>query len=232
VIASIALFATLPFYGAASPEIAHTGQAPSVAASLAWFIIAVLFIALTSFIFLMPALSYFTMWKPGEFTETSRLMKLGFLIGSIILLVALLVIAIINAINTPDIIKEYDSREALAEGLIWPIILGLIGSIIFFAGWIGSFLFLNKLKELFNAPLFSKLGIAVLIYGVVFVILKASLLVAYYGYTVAESGIVFALQPVLGLALLVAILGVVAWTLIYTEVLILEKKLLSGTLQL
>jgi hypothetical protein len=232
VIASIALFATLPFYGAASPKIAYYGLAPSVAASLVWFIIAVLFIALTSFIFLMPALSYFTMWKPGEFTETSRLMKLGFLIGSIILLVALLVIAIINAINTPDIIKEYDSREALAKGLIWPIILGLIGSIIFFAGWIGSFLFLNKLKELFNAPALSKLGIAILVYGIVFVILKASLLVAYYGYTVAEYRVVFALQPVLGLALLMAILGVVAWTLIYTEVLILEKKLLSGTLQL
>ena len=243
VIASIALFATLPFYGAASPEIAYKGQAPSVAASLAWLIIAVLFIALTSFIFLMPALSYFTMWKPGEFTESSRLMKLGFLIGSIILLVALLVIAIINAINTPDIIKEYNSREALAKGLIWPIILGLIGSIIFFAGWIGSFLFLNKLKELFNAPVFSKLGIAVLIYGVVFVILKASLLVAYYGYdaryelysgiyTIAGYVTIYALQPILGLALLLGILGVVAWTLIYTEVLSLEKKILSGTLQL
>jgi uncharacterized membrane protein len=61
VIASIALFATLPFYGAASPKIAYYGLAPSVAASLVWFIITVLFIALTSFIFLMPALSYFTM---------------------------------------------------------------------------------------------------------------------------------------------------------------------------
>jgi MFS family permease len=232
VIASIALFATLPFYGAASPQIVHLGRAQSVAAGLAWFIIAVLFIAFTSFIYFMPSLSYFTMWKPGEFTESSRLLRLGFLIGSIILLVALLVTAIINAINTPDIIKGYSTREALAKGLIWPIILGLIGSIVFFVGWIGSFLFLNKLKELFNAPALSKLGIVILVYGIVFVILKASLLVAYYGYTVAESWIVFALQPVLGLALLMAILGVVAWTLIYTEVLSLEKKLLSGTLQL
>jgi len=231
VIAAVALLAVLPFYGPASPAIAVVGMAQSVAAGLSWFIVAVIFITIINYSYLLPSATQLTMWKPAELSESSRLMKIGYLAGSILVLIALFVITIINAINDPDIIEDYKLREDLAKGLIWPIIVGVVGSAFFFVGWIGICVFLHELRELFDTPVLSKLGILVLVYGLVFVILKASLLIAYYGYTVAGSSIIFALQPTLLLALLIAILGTVTWTLIYTETASLRKKILSGTLQ-
>lgn len=230
-VAAIALYATLPFYGAASPEIAADLGARSVAASLAWFTTAVVLTAFTNFKYLAPSLKHLAEWRPVELAKPAELARLCLLLGSSTLLVALLVVTAINAINTPEIIRGYSARRALAEGLIWPITLGLVGGAVLSAGWTLLFAFLSKLGELLDAPVLSKLGVAVLVYGLVFITLKASLLAAYYGYTVARAGIVFALQPVLGLALLLSVLGVVSWGLLYTEVASLEKKLASATTQ-
>jgi len=225
IITTTAFLTTLPFYTPGMPEITP---------GLSWFIIVLLFTAITSLIYFIPSLNQLTMWKPAEFAESSRFVKIGYLAGSILLLVAVLVVTIISAINTPEIIKDPSLRRVLSEGLIWPITLGVVASVIFYTGWFGVFALLHKLGDLFNTPVLCKLGIPVLIYGLVFVLIKTSLITTHYAYlSQREIALLhYALIPLLVLPLPIAILGAVTWTLIYAEIASLEKKITSGAIQI
>jgi len=95
--------------------------------------IAVILLLVTLFAFLLPSVSRFALWRPADFSAASTLMKVGYIGGAV-----LLIIAIPLAIVGMGI--------ALLIIIIWFLLL--------FIGLVGNALYFAKLRDLFNTSAF------------------------------------------------------------------------------
>jgi len=230
-IAILALFSTLPFYGIYTPPSISSKDVDIYIGGLsigpAWYIVALIFIMIAGFTSLFPSLSWFTAWKPTEFHESSRLVKTWYIVGSVLIIIALLIIVVLNAVNTPDIIKELDTRRSIALAQVWPIMIANIGAIFFYIAWIGVARHVLKLSEVFNEPALRKPTVFIPIYGSIYLITTGSLLITYYAEVggVHVTALLETLKVTLGLSILIAIIGLAAWVLIYSQVEALTRKI-------
>jgi hypothetical protein len=230
-VAILALFSTLPFYGIYTPPSIPSGNVGIYIGGLsigpAWYIITMIFIMIAGFTSLFPSLSWFIAWKPTEFHESSRLVKTWYIVGSVLIFIALLIIVVLNAVNNPDIIKELDTRRSIALAQVWPIMIANIGAIFFCIAWIGVARYVLKLSEVFNEPALRKPTVFIPIYGSIYLITTGSLLITYYAEVggVHGTALLETLKVTLGLSLLIAIIGLAAWVLIYSQVEALTRKI-------
>jgi hypothetical protein len=230
-VAILALFSSLPFYGIYTPPSISSNDVGIYVGGLsigpAWYIITMIFIMIAGFTSLFPSLSWFIAWKPTEFHESSRLVKTWYIVGSILIFIALLIIVVLNAVNTPDIIKELDTRRSIALAQVWPIMIANIGAIFFYIAWIGVARHVLKLSEVFNEPALRKPTVFIPIYGSIYLITTGSLLITYYAEVggVHVTALLETLKVTLGLSILIAIIGLAAWVLIYSQVEALTRKI-------
>jgi hypothetical protein len=230
-VAILALFSSLPFYGIYTPPSISSRDVDIYIGGLsigpAWYIITMIFIMIAGFTSLFPSLSWFIAWKPTEFHESSRLVKTWYIVGSLLILIALLIIVVLNAVNTPDIIKELDTRRSIALGQLWPILIANVGAILFYIAWIGIARYVLKLSEVFNEPALRKTAIFIPIYGSIYLITTGSLLITYYAEVCGACGaaLLEILKVTLGLSILIAIIGLAAWILIYSQAEALTRKI-------
>lgn len=229
-VAILALFSSLPFYGIFTPPNPSKDvdiYIGGLSIGPAWYIITMIFIMIAGFTSLFPSLSWFISWKPTEFHESSRLVKTWYIVGSLLILIALLIIVVLNAVNTPDIIKEFDTRRSIALGQLWPILIAIVGAILFYIAWIGIARYVLKLSEVFNEPALRKPAVFIPIYGSIYLITTGSLLITYYAEVWGACGapLLEILKVTLGLSILIAIIGLAAWILIYSQVEALTRKI-------
>jgi len=243
-VAILALFSSLPFYGIYTPPSISSRDVDIYIGGLsigpAWYIITMIFIMIAGFTSLFPSLSWFIAWKPTEFHESSRLVKTWYIVGSVLIIIALLIIVVLNAVNTPDIIKELDTRRSIALAQVWPIMIANIGAIFFYIAWIGVARHVLKLSEVFNEPALRKPTVFIPIYGSIYLITTGSLLITYYAQVGGAWGVAISvpinvplglslllgiLNVILGLSILIAIIGLAAWVLIYSQVEALTRKI-------
>jgi uncharacterized membrane protein len=229
-ISALLLLALLPF------STIRTGEA---VAGLACFATTVVFTIVTAFAYLLPSAKCFAMWKPRDFLAPLILMRAGYTGGSLIMLVALL--ALIQLVSAP-------SRWAVAgveiefETILYAyLILLVIGGVLLFMGYTGSFIHLHKLSEAFNSPQLSKTGVFVAVFGVAFTLLSAALLIIDNGIRAAAAnpynyyhaiGVAanVATAPLI-IAILTSILGIAVWMQVLSEVSSIEKRVEAGVIQ-
>jgi hypothetical protein len=85
---------------------------------------------------LLPSAKQFASWRPGEFSTASKLIRIGFVWGVVILIIALAL--------TLTIVLAFVG-----------IALGIIGGILFLIGKVGIIILFFKLRDAFNSTLFS-----------------------------------------------------------------------------
>lgn len=231
IVTILALFSTLPFYGIYTPPSISSKDVDIYIGGLsigpAWYIVALIFIMIAGFTSLFPSLSWFIAWKSTEFHESSRLVRTWYIVGSVLIFIALLIIVVLNAVNNPDIIKELDTRRSIALAQVWPIMIANIGAIFFYIAWIGVARHVLKLSEVFNEPALRKPTVFIPIYGSIYLITTGSLLITYYAQVggVHVTALLETLKVTLGLSILIAIIGLAAWVLIYSQVEALTRKI-------
>jgi hypothetical protein len=226
----LALFASLPFYGVFTPPEANVDIAIYLGGLLVgpvWFIITILFTMISGFVFLFSSIYWLTAWKPSEFQESSRLIKTLYTIGSILLFIALLIMIVLNTVNTPSLIKGYSIRESLAHAQIWPILIATIGAVIFYIAWIEVTRFALKICEVFSESELKKLAPFISLYGSIYLIICGDLLVTYYSQVRGGFGalLIEILKVTLGLSLLIAVIELIVWLLIHSEIDALVRKI-------
>jgi sterol desaturase/sphingolipid hydroxylase (fatty acid hydroxylase superfamily) len=222
----LALFASLPFYGVFTPPGGYVDLGGLLVGPV-WFMITVLFTMISGFVFLFSSIYWLTAWKPPEFQESSRPIKTLYTIGSILLFVALVVMVVLNTVNTPSLIEGYSIRESLAHAQIWPILITTIGAIIFYIAWIEVTRFTLKISEVFSESELKKLAPFISLYGSIYLMICGALLTTYYSQVGGGYGasLIEILKVTLGLSLLIAIIELIVWLLIYSEIDALVRKI-------
>lgn len=102
--------------------------------------------------FLLPSAKQFARWRPAEFSTASNLMRVGYIWGAIILIIAIAII--IAGVVSINII-------AALGGLG----IAVIGGILFLVGYVGNIVYFIKLKDVFNSAMFLAAAI-ILIVGI------------------------------------------------------------------
>jgi uncharacterized membrane protein len=228
-ISALLLLALLPF---------STIRTSEAVAGLACFATTVVFTIVTAFAYLLPSAKCLAMWKPRDFLAPLILMRAGYTGGSLIMLVALLALIQLVRVSAP-------SRWAVAgveiefETILYAyLILLVIGGVLLFMGYTGSFIHLHKLSEAFNSPQLSKTGVFVAVFGVAFTLLSAALLIIDNGIRAAAAnpynyyhaiGVAanVATAPLI-IAILTSILGIAVWMQVLSEVSSIEKRVEAG----
>jgi len=94
--------------------------------------------------YLLPSAKQFASWRPGEFSTASKLIRIGFVWGVVILIIALAL--------TLTIVLAFVG-----------IALGIIGGILFLIGKVGIIILFFKLRDAFNSTLFLVVAILAII---------------------------------------------------------------------
>jgi hypothetical protein len=182
---------------------------------------------ISGFVFLFSSIYWLTAWKPSEFQESSRPIKTLYTIGSILLFVALVVMVVLDTVNTPSLIEGYSIRESLTRAQIWPILITTIGAIIFYIAWIEVMRFTLKISEVFSESELKKLAPFISLYGSIYLMICGALLTTYHSQVGGGYGasLIEILKVTLGLSLLIAIIELIVWLLIYSEIDSLVRKI-------
>jgi len=162
-------------------------EAILAAVGLTWVItmfIAVILAFIAVFTYLVPSAGDLAEWRPDEFSTPSKLMKIGYIGG-----LALVVIAVLSLI-----VAVPAEATLIVLGAIGLVILGGVLALI---GWIGNIIYLFKLNGVFKETLFLVAAILLII----------SIFIA-------------------------GVLAFIAWILIYVGAGSVEKKIVSGEIQI
>ncbi|MEM2698660.1 MAG: DUF973 family protein, partial [Ignisphaera sp.] len=92
----------------------------------------------------------FATWRPTEFSTASKLLRIGYIWGVAVLILALLVI-IAGAVSL---------NLGIAFG---GLAIAVIGGILFLIGYIGNIIYFFKLKDVFNSTIFLVAAILLII---------------------------------------------------------------------
>jgi len=144
--------------------------------------IAVILAFIAVFAYLVPSAGDLAKWRPDEFSTPSKLMKIGYIGGLVLVIIAILLLIV-------AILAENVLMVLGALGLI------VLGGILAFIGWIGNLIYFFKLNGVFKESLFLIAGILLII------------------------------------SLFVGVTGFIAWILAFAGAGSVEKKIISGTIQ-
>jgi hypothetical protein len=116
-----------------------TGNALAIlaagASTIALALIAIVLLLVAVYAFLLPSAKSFASWRPAEFSTPSKLLRIGFLWGLVVVLIALLLALTVILVLV-----------ALA--------LAVVGVILVIIGWVGLIIYFFKLRDAFNSTLF------------------------------------------------------------------------------
>lgn len=113
-------------------------------------LIGLVLIVVGVYVFLLPSAKQFATWRPTEFSTASKLLRIGYIWGVAILILALLVI-IAGAVS-------------LNLGIVFGgLAIAVIGGILFLIGYIGNIIYFFKLKDVFNSTIFLVAAILLII---------------------------------------------------------------------
>lgn len=129
----IIILSPLPTIGAfaRAPGSASALTVGLVTAGGVLMFIAIILLLVAVFAFLLPSVSRFALWRPADFSAASTLMKVGYIGGAVLLIIAI-------------------PLTFVGVG----VVLLVIGSLIMFIGLIGNALYFAKLRDLFNTSAF------------------------------------------------------------------------------
>ncbi|MEM1677707.1 MAG: DUF973 family protein [Ignisphaera sp.] len=113
-------------------------------------LIGLVLIVVGVYVFLLPSAKQFATWRPTEFSTASKLLRIGYIWGVAILILALLVI-IAGAVSL---------NLGIAFG---GLAIAVIGGILFLIGYIGNIIYFFKLKDVFNSTIFLVAAILLII---------------------------------------------------------------------
>ncbi|MEM4814159.1 MAG: DUF973 family protein [Ignisphaera sp.] len=113
-------------------------------------LIGLVLIVVGVYVFLLPSAKQFATWRPTEFSTASKLLRIGYIWGVAILILALLVI-IAGAVSL---------NLGIAFG---GLAIAVIGGIFFLIGYIGNIIYFFKLKDVFNSTIFLVAAILLII---------------------------------------------------------------------
>lgn len=117
---------------------------------LAAILVGLILIIVGVYAFLLPSAKQFATWRPAEFSTASKLLRIGYIWGIAILILALLVI-IAGAVSL---------NLGIAFG---GLAIAIIGGILFLIGYIGNIVYFFKLKDVFNSSIFLVAAILLII---------------------------------------------------------------------
>lgn len=113
-------------------------------------LIGLVLIVVGVYVFLLPSAKQFATWRPTEFSTASKLLRIGYIWGVAILILALLAI-IAGAVSL---------NPGIAFG---GLAIAVIGGILFLIGYIGNIIYFFKLKDVFNSTIFLVAAILLII---------------------------------------------------------------------
>jgi len=113
-------------------------------------LIGLVLIVVGVYVFLLPSAKQFATWRPTEFSTASKLLRIGYIWGVAVLILALLVI-IAGAVSL---------NLGIAFG---GLAIAVIGGILFLIGYIGNIIYFFKLKDVFNSTIFLVAAILLII---------------------------------------------------------------------
>jgi len=113
-------------------------------------LIGLVLIVVGVYVFLLPSAKQFATWRPTEFSTASKLLRIGYIWGVAILILALLAI-IAGAVSL---------NLGIAFG---GLAIAVIGGILFLIGYIGNIIYFFKLKDVFNSTIFLVAAILLII---------------------------------------------------------------------
>jgi len=106
------------------------------AVSLALMFVALFLMALAVFRYLLGSASRFAEWRPEEFSTPRRLLEIGYLYGTLVMLIGVPLLFV-------------------AIGALFI----LVGLVLFFIGWIGQVIYFFRLRSTFDSAMFLAAGI-------------------------------------------------------------------------
>lgn len=118
--------------------------------TLAAALVGLILIIVAVYAFLLPSAKQFTRWRPTEFSTPSKLLRIGYIWGVAILVIALLIMIIGAA--TMNLLIVFSG-----------IGIAIIGGILFLIGYIGNIVYFFKLKDAFNSTIFLVAAILLII---------------------------------------------------------------------
>ncbi|MCS7112033.1 MAG: DUF973 family protein [Ignisphaera sp.] len=113
-------------------------------------LVGLVMIIVAVYAFLLPSAKQLAKWKPAEFSTASKLLRIGYIWGAAILILALLLI-IAGAISI--------NLGTVIGGLA----VAIIGGILFLLGYIGNIVYFFKLRDTFNSTTFLVAAILLII---------------------------------------------------------------------
>jgi hypothetical protein len=139
-----------------------------IAAGLLWFVllfVGMILAIIGIYAFLLPSAKQFALQNPEKFSTPSKLMKIGYLGGAILMLLGLLIIiagiASITMARSPE--AALGSLAAMGTAILGGLALAGIGGILFIIGLIGVIIYFLGLKDMFNSTLFLVAAILLII---------------------------------------------------------------------
>ncbi len=104
-------------------------------------LISLILIIVAVYAFLLPSAKRFAEWKSTEFSTASKLLRIGYIWGITILILALLIIIA--------------GGVSMNIGVVFGgIAIAVIGGILFLIGYIGNIIYFFKLRDAFNSTIF------------------------------------------------------------------------------
>lgn len=119
------------------------------------------------FAFIVPGASRLSEWREGEFSTPSKMIKIGYIMGFILMFLGVLVLFIGAAMGT----ATGGVETVVGSVIVGGIALSVIGAIMTIIGYIGLVLLCFRLNSVFRESLFTIAGILFII-AIIFVILQ------------------------------------------------------------
>lgn len=217
----VALILVIAFTAVAS--ILHFVTGGIQEAFLQWAILAILvplivivvaiivLVIISIYAYLLPSAKRFAKWRPGEFSTPLTLLRIGYVWGAVVLLVALAII--FTGIGVGLAIGGLEAGLlTIAVVVRVGLALVFIAIIMFFIGFVGNIVYLFRLSSVFHSTQFQVAAILT----IVDIVLSALVIVPFIGFA---------------LSCIESILSFIVWILIYIEAGSLEKKVLQGLVQ-